>query len=138
WMTTSLKLSLSLLLVGCQSMPTTSGTLCAPSSEESAHAIPIDTLMHLEGNYILTTIAASNGTDHSPEETRLILTRADTADRFYEVNVSGHRRTANRVLVGQHTWRQENGTTAIESVAVQQSTANTQMIFGFCTLCFDA
>ena len=127
-----------ILLVGCRSIPATSGSLCRPPSDESVHAIPMNTLMQLEGNYILTTIATSKGVDHSPELTRLTLTRADTLDRFYDVNVRGHRRSGNRVLVGRHTLGEGGAATPIEDVVVQQSSGSTQMIFGFCTLCFDA
>jgi hypothetical protein len=96
------------------------------------------TLQQLPGNYTITTIATSKGIDHSPEETRLTLTRADTLGRFYEVNIRGHRRTGSPVLVGQHTPSPEDGAAAPESVVVQQNSAKTEMIFGFCTLCFDA
>lgn len=92
----------------------------------------------MKGSYLLTTIATSSGMDHSPEVTSLTLRPADTLERYYEVSLRGHRRTGNRIMVGQNILRRDNGESATDSVVMQQNPGSTQMIFGFCSLCFDA
>lgn len=126
------------LLVGCRSLPVADQVRCEAATETVSEALPLDTLLQLAGKYKFVTVATSSGLDRTPVVGDLTLEAADTLQRFYERRLSGWVRNGDRPLVGELTWHYDDGNVKTESVVVQRSSGDTELITGVCGNCADA
>ncbi len=118
-------------LLGCRPMRTASLSECTPPQPAAARAIPLDTLLRLDGRYRFITVAISAGLNRAPVTSDLTLVRSDTRD-------TGYVRAGNRPLIGHLTRRYGDGQRRNDPVVVQQNPGDTQLISGPCTSCNDA
>ena len=119
-------------------MATTSQQACAPPVISTSSAIPLESLMRLRGTFRFVTVITARGYDSSPFTSELKLRAADTLERFYERQLRGLVRVGDKPLVGELSWRLEDGKRGNTRVAVKRVDQDAQLISGYCESCLDA